>query len=279
MNKDSIQKFIFNDANVRGEIIHLDDSFTQIIKQHDYPKDISLLLGELLAASVLLTNTLNFEGQLTIQFQGDAPLKMLVAKCNHLLQIRGVASWDEGSLPSELSKAFNEGKLVITVEDFKTEQRYQSIVDSEAGNIAQAIEGYFQQSAQLDTKIWLSSSAEKISGLLLQKLPDVKDQKDQWQHLTTLANTIKTNELDSLDNITLIKKLFFEEDIKLFNEQEIKFYCPCSIEKMQNAILLAGEKEAKEILSTNDFIEVVCEYCSNSYEFNGDDVNQLFKKH
>lgn len=279
MSKDTIQKFIFNDANVRGEIIHLDDSFTQIITQHDYPTDISLLLGELLAASTLLINSLNFEGQLTLQFQGNAPLKMLVAKCNHLLQIRGVASWDATARPSELLTAFSDGKLVITVEDFKTQQRYQSIVDTEVGNIARAIEAYFKQSAQLDTKIWLSSTVNKISGLLLQKLPDIKNQKDQWQHLTTLASTIKASELSSWDNVTLFKKLFFEEDIKLFDKKSIKFYCPCSIEKMQNAVLLSGEKGAREILSTNNFIQVTCEYCNNSYEFNKNDVEQLFRKH
>lgn len=279
MNKDSIQKFIFNNANVRGEIARLDNSYRQIIKQHDYPNDIALLLGELLAVSTLLVNSLNFEGQLTIQFQGDSPLKMLVAKCNHLLEIRGVASWNEEARPSELLNAFNTGKLVITVEDFKTGQRYQSVVDSAAGNIAQAIEGYFKQSAQLDTKIYLSSSADKISGLLLQKLPEIKDQKDQWQHLTTLADTIKADEQNSWDNVTLLKKLFFEEDIKLFDEQNIKFHCPCSIEKMQNAIMLAGEKQAQEILSTNKFIEVVCEYCNNNYEFSSDDIGLLFQKH
>lgn len=279
--KDHLQRFIFENSCVRGEIIRLNKSLKTILQQHDYPAEISDLLGQTLCATGLLSATLKFDGSLTIQFQSQGPLRMLVAKSNKNYQIRGTAQWDEDSLPSNLLSDFKNGKLVITLQENKSNKRYQSIVDINYHSISQSLESYFLQSEQLETKLWLAYDHQKqaAAGLLLQKLPDTKDTEHQWEHIHTLANTITDQELLAWDNQTLLHKLFHEETIVLYEPHPVEFYCPCSTAKMLDAIRLLGEKEAMAILSTNKFVEVTCEYCNSHFEFGKEEVSRLFTRH
>ncbi|MDF1678346.1 MAG: Hsp33 family molecular chaperone HslO [Legionellaceae bacterium] len=278
---DSLQRFIFKDTCVRGKVIRLDSALKTILQQHEYPPTVSDLLGQTLCAGGLLSAILKYDGQLTIQFQGRGPLKMLVAKSDNQYRIRGTAKWDETEPYPALKKDFEKGELVITIQKNNTNQHYQSIVSINHQTIAKALEGYFSQSEQLETRLWLAydSARQEAAGMLLQKLPDTSGLDEQWEHIQVLANTLTDKELLNWDTETLLSQLFHEEAIQLFEPQPVAFYCPCSGEKMANAIMVMGEKEALELLSTNRFIEVKCEYCNKHFEFDEKEVKQLFVRH
>ncbi|MFT4993156.1 MAG: molecular chaperone Hsp33, partial [Paraglaciecola sp.] len=78
MSFDQLHRYIFNNANVRGELVRLEDSYQAILDSGDYPPVIQKLLGELMAATSLLTATLKFEGDIAIQLQGEGPVKYAV---------------------------------------------------------------------------------------------------------------------------------------------------------------------------------------------------------
>ncbi len=277
LSKDFLQGFLFDNSDVRGKIVRLNNSIRTIMDQHDYPPVIRSILGELLVASVLLSSTLKYEGQLTLQFQGESALKMLVAKCNHKLEIRGLAQWDRDVATEQLSQAFFSGQLIITVEETRDNQRHQSIVAIENKTIAEAIEVYFKQSEQIPTKIILGNDKNHFSGLLVQKMPSHStEQINFWQHVEILTSTLKSEELIKWDNPTLLKKLFHEEDIQLFNIEPVMFNCTCSHEKTQNTLRLLGQKEALAAFLTHKVLTVTCEYCNKSYEFTKQAVEQLF---
>ncbi len=278
---DTLQRFIFQDTCVRGKIVRFDGALKTILAQHHYPIEITELLSQTLCASVLLSAILKYDGQLTVQFQGEGPLKMLVAKCDHLNRVRATAQWDKESLLSELKKNFESGELVITIQKNKTNQRYQSIVKIDHHSVSDSLEGYFLKSEQLETRLWLAYDKDKQEavGLLLQKLPEIEDSNEAWEHIQTLANTLTEQELLSWDTETLLNKLFHEETIQLFEPQPVSFFCPCSAEKMLHAITVLGEEEALKILSTNRFIEVSCDYCNEHFEFDESEIRQLFTRH
>lgn len=280
---DTLQRFVFQDTCVRGEIIRLDSTLKVILQQHNFPPELCDLLSQTLCATSLLSAILKYDGQLTLQFQGTGPLKMLVAKCDNQYRMRGTAQWDKESLPSNLLTHFEHGNLVITIQNNKTNQNYQSIVAIHHQSIAQSLENYFLQSEQLETRLWLAydHKTQHAVGLLLQRLPteEIQDTNNPWEHIQTLANTITNQELLSWDNDMLLNNLFCEETIQLFEPHPVKFYCPCNAEKMLHSITLLGEKEALEVLETHRFIEVTCEYCNKQFEFNRDEINTLFIKH
>lgn len=278
---DTLQRFIFKDTCVRGEVIRLDTTLKVIQKQTNYPSELCDLLSQTLCATTLLSAILKYDGQLTLQFQSDGPLKMLVAKCDNHYRVRGTAKWDQESLPSNLQADFEHGQLIIIIQNNKTNQTYQSIVAINHQSIAQSLEAYFLQSEQLETRLWFAYDhpTQTAVGLLLQKLPGHTDAENQWSHIQTLANTITNQELLSWNNEALLSNLFAEETIQLFEPHPVKFYCPCNADKMLSAITTLGEKEAFDMLKTNPFIEVTCEYCNKQFEFDQDEIKSLFTKH
>ncbi len=280
-DKDILQKFIFENAPVRGEIVHLDESYKTILDQHAYPPLIRQLLGEALAVVCLLTAILKGKGRLTIQFQGKGKLKLLLAQCDHDLNIRGIVQ-SEGELSrDELLDSLKQGVLAIMVDpDMPNATRYQGIVAWEGESLTQAIEGYFMQSEQLPTRLWLAVSDSHASGLFLQVLPKERPElsKDDWQHLTLLTETIQPEELLKLDNTTLLRRLYSQEEVRVFQPMSVHFRCTCSVKRCENAILILGQKEAEEELANKQKITVTCEFCNKEYDFDRIDVAAIFKK-
>lgn len=277
MITDSLQSFIFQDHDVRGRLVRLHESVEAIIFQHSYPPVIHILLGELLTAAVLLSSSFKYDGQLTIQFQSEGPLRMLVAKCNHQLETRGLAQWDHAATEQMLRETFFSGQLIVTVENLNDSHRYQSIVEINHKTIAEAIEQYFQQSEQIPTKLVMTNHQKQFVGLLIQKMPSHNiEQLAFWQHVEILMNTLKPHELLAWNNQRLLKNLFHEENLRLFDHQPVLFKCHCSHEKSKNTLRLLGREEVINYFLTNKMLTVTCDYCHQTYEFTKPEAEQLF---
>ena len=90
-NHDQLHRYLFENYAVRGELVTVSETYQQILNNHDYPAPVQKLLGELLVATSLLTATLKFDGDITVQLQGDGPLKLAVINGNNRQEMRGVA--------------------------------------------------------------------------------------------------------------------------------------------------------------------------------------------
>lgn len=279
---DTLQRFIFEHSDVRGEIAHLNESFTTITKQHAYPSSIHNLLGEALVASVLLCATLKFQGELTLQFQSEGPLKLLVVKCNSQYHIRGVAQFDKQKIKIDENPAsiLGDGQLVVTLQTKDKKNYYQSIIPLHKQGIAHSLENYFAQSEQLVTKLWLAVDSNNAAGILLQLLPEqtTRDREYFWEHAVRLGETLSADELLHLDNQTLLTRLFHDQDIRLFPSQPIQFACTCNKHRMENAIRTLGQVEAQSLLNKKQTIVVTCEFCNHHFSFDKIDVAAVFKQ-
>lgn len=278
---DHAQRFILEAANIRGELVHLNESYQEIMNQHQYPEHVRRILGEVIVASVLLASTIKFEGELTLQLQTEGVIQLLVAKCTNNLTIRGLAQWDDLASSEQFLQALGHGKLVITLQPKNSTQFYQSIVPINSHTIAAAIEFYFQQSEQLETRLWLAVDGQSAAGMLLQLLPGThaEERQDFWQQVVIFADSVKQEELIACDNITLLDRLYRDEEVRIFAEKPVVFQCTCTLEKMERAIQIFGEVEANALLSTSPEIIVRCEFCNRAYSFDKIDVAQIFVKH
>ena len=278
--QDSIQRFLFENHAVRGQVVRLARSYQQIMEQHQYPQVIRQLLGEALVAVCLLHRMAKHPGCLTLQFQGTGDLALLSARCTHDYKIRGYAKWT-GILPdvNKLSAALGKGQLVVTFEPEKTGgQRYQSIVEVEGYSIAESLEKYFAQSEQLPTKVIVAMDQEQVTGFLLQVLPEQTEQQTtSWAHVVTLAQTLTSQELLTLDNETLLHRLYHQEVVRLFEPDVVEFGCSCSRAKMANAIALVDRAELNNILEESGYVEVNCEFCGNHYRFDQPAIEGIFQ--
>lgn len=276
--QDSIQGFIFENLDIRGQIVHLTNSYTEILQQHPYPPVIQKLLGETLLAAVLLTGVLKFEGLLTIQFYGEGPIRLLAASCDNQFNVRGLSQFDEKVHESELEGSFGKGKLVITIAAKNLAKPYQSIIPIQHTSISDCLENYFMQSEQLFSKFKFVVTAHQASGILFQALPTTNPNMQQTikQSAKDLYDHVSTESLLLSDNEALLLSLDAENEIRVFEHRAVQFKCSCNLEKMRQVIKMMGEVEAKSILSTNKNIEVCCEYCNAKHYFEKADVSEIF---
>ncbi|MEH6461638.1 Hsp33 family molecular chaperone HslO [Chitinimonas sp. JJ19] len=279
MSKDTLQRFLFDAAPVRGEAVQLDDSWREVLSRRDYPPVLQKIVGELMAASVLMTAMLKFDGSLIMQLHGKGRVKLIVIECESDLTIRATARWDEegGELPDlPLAELLGDGKFVITLDPREAGQTYQGIVGLTGTSVAAIIEHYMQSSEQLDTRLWLSCEDGKAAGLMLQKLPAGHGDPHGWEHLTTLAETITPSELVNLPPSDLLYRLFHQESVRVMAEEHPHFGCRCSREKVGNMLKMVGREEADSILAEAGKVEVNCDFCNQHYSFDAVDVAQLF---
>ncbi len=273
---DTLRRFIFEKLPVQGRYVHLDASWRAVLERQEYPAPVRTLLGEAMAAMALLSATLKFDGAITLQVQGNGPLHLLVVQCTSRLSLRGLARW-RGDLPdSSLQKLLGEGRLALTIEPSGKGERYQGIVPLEGETLAASLEGYFQRSEQLPTRLWLTAGDDSAAGLLLQVMPERQRNPDAWQHVTVLADSVTSKELKTLSAEHLLQRLYHEEDVRLFEATPVAFRCQCSRARIEATLRSLGAEEMHSILREQGKVHVDCEFCGRGYEFDEVDVQTLF---
>lgn len=276
---DQFQRFLFDDSQIRGEWVRLSTSYQDIVSQADYPAIIQQLLGESLAASVLLSGTLKFEGSLSIQAQGNGPVRTLMTECSHDRAIRGLVSFDESVSGETLDDLLGAGNMAITITPDQG-QRYQGVVPREEPTLSGCLEDYFTRSEQIDTRLFLFADGEHAAGLMLQRLPGDKTLDDDlWRRVGHLASTLKPEEILTLDSETVLHRLYHEETLRLFEPEPVMFRCSCSRERTLAALESIGKDECYSILDEQQTIDMDCQFCHQSYQFDRNDIDQLFHGH
>ena len=295
--KDTLQKFIFENAAVRGELVEISDTWREIQARHDYPQAVRAVLGEMVAAAALLSANLKFNGAIVMQIHGDGPVRLLVVECDAQLRLRATAKLapeaevEDGAALQQLLNAHGKGRFIITLDPqdkMPGQQPYQGIVPLDGDDVATVIENYMLRSEQMDTKLWLAADDKVSRGLLLQKLPrtisgegEVKqaseeEDLDTWQRAVMLGGTLKQEELLSTDIETLMRRLFWEETIRVFDPAHPQFHCSCTREKVDDMLKMLGRDEVDSALAELGQLGINCDFCGKHYDFDKVDCAQLF---
>ena len=314
-----IHKFLFEGLPVRGVLVRLTDAWTEILsrrassgsKAGAYPLPVQNMLGEMVAAATLMQSNIKFNGSLILQIFGDGPVKLAVVEVQPDFGLRATATVMGEIAPdaslSQLVNVNNEGKCAITLDPktrFPGQQPYQGVVPlfgdqhEKLEKLSDVLEHYMLQSEQLDTTLVLAADDKVAAGLLIQRLPlegvgnlagslvsqaneDEIGVNEHYNRISILASTLKREELLTLDVETILRRLFWEESLTLFEplagDSAPRFSCTCSRERVSKMILGLGIEEAESILAERADIEVGCEFCGLQYRFDPIDAAQIFR--
>ncbi len=276
---DQLHRYLFENYAVRGELVTVSESLRQILENHSYPQPVKNILAELLVATSLLTATLKFAGDITVQLQGDGPMSLAVINGNNQQQLRGVARVQgEIADDADLKTLVGNGYLVITISPEEGE-RYQGVVGLEGDTLAACLEDYFMRSEQLLTRLYIRTGEvdglPAAGGMLLQVLPAQDTDANDFEHLATLTDTIKTEELLTLPANEVLWRLYHEEEVTLYDPQDVEFKCTCSRERCAGALKTLPDEEIDSILEEDGEIDMHCDYCGNHYLFNAMDIAEI----
>lgn len=289
-DRDCLHRFLFEYYPIRGHIVHLDASWRALLEHRDYPQSVRDTLGEAVAASVLLAATLKFDGTLSLQLQGQGPMHLLLAQCSDQLGVRAVARYREAIESRDLAGMSGAGNLTVTLENDDLSQRYQGVVPLTGERLAECLGSYFERSEQLPTRLWLHATETGASGLLLQRLSDDAFAKraeaagrsvdhagieDAWQRVQLLGDTLRPEEIQTLSDRDILRRLFSEDDVRLFESSPVFFRCRCSRDRVTGMLRALGADEVRSVVAEQGKVEVHCDFCNRAYVFDPVDVEHL----
>jgi molecular chaperone Hsp33 len=271
VHTDYVQRFLFEELDIRGRLVCLTAAWRRMIEGRGYPAHVAELLGHSTALAALLGANQKVAGRVTLQVQGSGPVKLLVADCTAELKIRGMAQ-HEGN-----EAVLGEGKLAITFEDLASGQIYQSLVPLEGSSMAEIFENYLQRSEQRISFLRLHASADAVCGLLLEKLPgaDARD-ADGWNRVTRLAATLQLRETLNAQPYDLLVRLFPEELLRVFRIDPVAYHCPFDVQNVERVLRGLGRDEVESILAEQGEVVVRNEMCNHEYRFDRATVETLF---
>lgn len=294
LDNDIRQRFLFEQSDIRGEILSLQDSYQTVLLNGNYPPPVARLLGEFMAGACLLSATLKFDGIISLQASGKGPLSMIMADCTRHHNVRGVARYAQAGFatdkqptgllnsPSHLGTMLGKNAtLAVTIEP-AAGKRYQGIIPVEGATLSECLTAYFEQSEQLPTRIRLHADGHRAAGLLLQAMPPqlqaLEQRQEYWRHLGQLTDTLTAAEQLQLPHTTQLHRLFHQEPLRLFDALDIHFSCSCSKARTANALFSLGLAEVTALLEQKNPIEMTCQFCHQRYYFDKNDTQQLFKQ-
>lgn len=275
MQTDYVQRFLFENLDVRGRLVCLTGAWQRMTEGRGYPAPIAELLGHSTALAAMLAASQTKEGgragRVTLQAQGSGPVRLLVADCAADLKIRGMAQFD-GADPS-----LGDGRLAITFEDAQSGQIYQSLVPLEGRGMAEIFRNYLQRSEQRTSYLRLFADGAAVCGLLLEKLPgaDVKD-PDGWNRLLHLAGTLELSETVDAQPYDLLVRLFPEELLRVFRLDPVEYHCPFDVANVERVLRGLGRTEVESILAEQGEVVIRNEMCNHEYRFDREAVAALF---
>ena len=289
---DAAFRFTVEHQAVRGEFVRLGPAWLALREHADYPAPVRRLLGEAAAAAALLAATLKFDGELTLQLQGDGAVRLLVAQCTHDLRVRAVARFDaarfEGGAEPAFAALVGDGQLVVTLESGQGGARYQGIVPLAGGSLAAALESYFGQSEQLPTAVVLGADDGRAAGLLVQRLPQAGGTETETPLAAREAEADRTledarlalagiaaDELLSRPVGELLRRACVGHDLRLQPPRAVGFRCRCSRERVAGMLRALGAEELDSIVAEQGAVTVTCEFCHRPWRFDAVDVSGL----
>jgi molecular chaperone Hsp33 len=298
---DAIVPFAVEALDVRGRVVRLGASIDHILAKHNYPTPVARLVGEACALTVLLATSLKIEGRFQLQTRGDGAIGMLVVDFDAPDRLRALARFDAEKLGTleRTSDLIGTGHLAVTVEQGNGTSRYQGIVALQGQGLEDAARQYFDQSAQIPTRVRLAVAENvtgagvewRAGGVMTQFLPRSPERRmradldpgdapgglkfaklpadDAWIETEALLATIEDHELvdPAVSSERLLYRLFHEQGVKVFSPQSVRDVCRCSNERIEAMLHRFTPRERLDMIGDDGLIGVTCEFCSTYRAF------------
>ncbi len=283
---DTIAPFSLDAAPVRGRIARLGPgALDPILRRHDYPRPVAMLLGEALTLAGLVGSLLKQEGRLVVQARGDGPISLLVAEHSGG-GLRGYARLAQGAgdalahahrkTPTALLGA---GSLVITLEPGGDAEAYQGVVALDGETLAACAEAYFRQSEQTDSGIRLAVGEVfegerpptwRGGGVLMQRIAaDAArgDTNEAWSRASHLFATLSDEELidPALPSDRLLYRLFHQEGARMGEPAPLADCCSCDESRLTALMRRFPAAELRDLVEPDGRLHARCQFCARAY--------------
>ncbi len=284
---DISRPFQLEQSALRGRLIRLGDTVDVVLTRHNYPPEVSRLLGEMFVLAATLAGGLKFKGTFSLQTRSNGPISLMVADCTDEGAMRGYAKFDADAIAAAgeetVPALLGEGHFAVTVDQLDQATAYQGLVELDGETLTDCMQKYFRQSEQVKTGMKVAVEQMNASkgptwragAVMVQCLPDEDLDGDgdkaleDWRRTMLLLGTVKDTELvdPDLSPESLLLRLFHEEGVRVFDPQPLSFRCRCSRERVETLLRQFKTTDIEDMKQDDGALEVTCEFCNESYRF------------
>ena len=285
---DHVLRFLVQDADLRVLAVTATTLSREASRRHRCAPSAGLLLGESLAAGLLLSRLLKEPRRVMLQLECDGPIKGIVIDANAEGGVRGYPRVPAVTFPSQrgplTEPAFGTRMLVNVLQELGGGEWYRGSIEYSGRSLALAIESYLLTSVQLESVVTLYTHPDEkgeiasCTGILFQRLPTSNTAAleavrtrvregfvPEWVK-ATLAAGKEVSAGSLLNAIMGGDEAKGGDNLSLLERAEVSFHCGCNRERMLSALTCLGDEDLREMIDANEDAEVTCDFCNTVYQ-------------
>ncbi len=278
-------------AQIRAFAVNAKELTERARQIHNSSPVVTAALGRLLAGGAMMGAMLKSENDmLTIQVKGDGPVGSLTVTADAKGNVKGYVREPQVVLPVnskgklDVGGAVGRGVLSV-IKDMGLKEPYIGQTELQTGEIAEDLTYYFAVSEQVPSSVGLGvlmdkdNTVKQAGGFILQLMPFAEEAVigKLEKNLAEFSSVTKVLD-DGCTPEEMLDKLLTGLDMEISDRMETKYYCGCSKERVERAIISIGRKEIEEMIADGKEIEVGCQFCNRKYWFSVEDLNGMLKR-
>lgn len=271
---------MFDQLDIRGRFVTLESEWQTWQENRHYTPTAAHLLGQCGAFLALVGSDIKHLGRLTLQLTSTEDIKTLVVQCaieHERLSLRGMIDAPTLTDDVQLVPALQASDLAMTLYSAPSNHEYQSFVPIEGDTLNAILANYLTQSVQHPTQVWLSADSKRVTGLILEKMPDtdLKD-PDGWNRVQHLANSLTREELNQWSFDELLDRLFHQEVVHTYAPIALRYHCPKDTARIDRLLRSLGEAECLDILAQEGRVIIANAICNHDYLYDATAIQRVF---
>jgi molecular chaperone Hsp33 len=276
LHRDRLVRGITSDGFFRITVVKSSQVVRDAQSKHGLGPLAAAILGQTLTGALLMASTLKGEERLTIRFEGNGPIGVVVAEANAVGAVRGFVGNPQATLDFSdenirMMDALGNGTLSMAKVLYNEARPVTGTVVIDGVSIQEALAHYIRQSEQVESALLLDTSMDEngvitqAGGILVQALPNapLQGMVALQQAMETLPRITSFFEGNAGYIDTILHQVGGAVGVKELNRMLVDFFCPCTEDSFIRALSLLDTRELTEMAGKPQ--ELVCHYCNKHY--------------
>lgn len=300
---DRLIRALTADGRVRVIGVNITQSLNEAHRRHHLSAVATASLGRAMGASLLLASNMKQpQARVNVRVAGDGGLGLVYADAGFDGTVRGFVTNPQFTLPpladgqQNVSQGIGQTGFFKVMRDMGYGEPYSSTVELIAGDIANDVAWYLASSEQTYSKLMLtevinqdhSENPVKVAaGILLQIMPMATLRAAKTANLSQedlLIQLEAKSDPQNFMDLLLQGKAIEEVMTEIFADmhldilpmtKDVKFHCPCSLDRMLAAMKMFGEEDLRSMIAEDKGAEATCHFCGEVYHASTEQLNNL----
>ncbi|WP_352400966.1 Hsp33 family molecular chaperone HslO [Anaerotignum sp.] len=288
---DYIVRATAGDGSIRAFAATTGEMVQHAREVHHTSPVASAALGRMLTAAAMMGSMLKGEKDLvTLQIRGIGPLKGVVVSADSHCRVKGYVFNPNVDIPSkypgklDVSGAIGQGYMSV-IKDIGLKEPYAGRIQLVSGEIAEDLTFYYAQSEQTPSAVGLGvlvdtdTSIRRAGGFIIQLMPDATEEVISKLEQRLNAIPYVTDLLDMGETPEGILEMILEGlDMKILDKVPTQFYCNCTKERVEKALISIGKEELEKIVFEDKKANLHCHFCGKEYAFAEEELTKLLEE-